>query len=116
MTRMPSVATRWLTAAAAATVLAALATPGTAAGTTTQWDSPVLVSSSQAHRETSLVVDPTNPKRQLICDPSGVPNTQHGQSYFHQSTDGGKHWHPLNVETSSTDTRKAAFEGGDCDV
>jgi len=56
------------------------------------------------------------PKRQLICDPSGVPNTDHGQSYFHLSTDGGRHWKPTNVETSSTDSRKAAFEGGDCDV
>src|SRR4051794_30197140 len=116
MTRMPSLATRWVVGAAAAAALAAVATPGTAASATTAWDAPVLVSATQAARETSLVTDPSNPKRQLVCDPSGVPNTSHGQSYFHLSTDGGKHWKPTNVETSTTDTRRAAFEGGDCDV
>ena len=44
MTRLPSVATRWLVGAAAAATLAALATPGTAASSTTSWDAPVLVS------------------------------------------------------------------------
>jgi hypothetical protein len=116
MSRMPSVATRWIVGAAAAAALAAVATPGTAATSTTKWDPPVLVSATQAARETSLVVDPTNPKRQLVCDPSGVPATGHGQSYFHLSTDGGKHWRPTNVETAATDSRKATFEGGDCDV
>ena len=116
MTRLPSVATRVVVVAAAAAAVAALATPGTAAGSTTSWDPPVLVSSNQAHRETSLVIDPTNTKRQLVCDPSGVPNTSHGQSYFHLSTDGGRHWKPTNVETAATDSRKASFEGGDCDV
>src|SRR4051794_22364838 len=116
MTRMPSLATRWVVGAAAAAALAAVATPGTAASATTAWDAPVLVSATQAARETSLVTDPSNPKRQLVCDPSGVPNTSHGQSYFHLSVDGGKHWKPTNVETAATDTRKAAFEGGDCDV
>jgi len=42
-------------------------------------------------------------KESLRRDPSGVPATGHGQSYFHFSTDGGKHWKPTNVETSSTD-------------
>jgi hypothetical protein len=116
MTHLPSVAVRWTVGFAAAAALAAVATPGTAAGSTTTWGPPVLVSSTQAARETSLVVDPTNPKRQLVCDPSGVPNTSHGQSYFHLSTDGGKKWQPTNVETAATDSRKATFEGGDCDV
>jgi hypothetical protein len=113
---MTRIATRWIVGAVAAAALAAVATPGTAASSTTAWDAPVLVSKTQAARETSLVVDPTNPKRQLVCDPSGVPATDNGQSYFHMSTDGGKHWKPTSVETSTTDTRKAAFEGGDCDV
>ncbi|MCU1591006.1 MAG: BNR/Asp-box repeat protein [Frankiales bacterium] len=116
MTRMPPLATRLLVGAAAAAALAAAASPGTAATSGTSWSAPVLVSGSQANRETSIDVDPTNPKRQLVCDPSGVPNTSHGQSYFHATSDGGRSWHPANVETSATDTRKAAFEGGDCDV
>jgi hypothetical protein len=116
MTRLPSASTRWLVGVSAAAALAAVATPGTAASSTTSWSAPVLVSKAQANRETSIDVDPTNPKRQLVCDPSGVPATDHGQSYFHITVDGGNHWKPTNVETSSTDTRKEAFEGGDCDV
>ena len=116
MTTMPSVATRWVVGIAAAAALAAVATPGSASSSTTSWNPPVLVSATKAARETSLVVDPTNPKRQLVCDPSGVPAYANGQSYFHLSTDGGKHWKSTNVETSTTDSRKAAFEGGDCDV
>lgn len=81
-----------------------------------KWGAPVLVSDIEAHRETSLALDPVDPKNLFICDPSGVPNTQYNQSYFHQSTDGGKTWKPLRVETSPTDTRNYAFEGGDCDV
>jgi hypothetical protein len=116
MTRLPSSA-RWLVGVAAAAALAAAATPGQAAPTgVTSWNPPVLVSKSQAARETSIDIDPTDGRRQLVCEPSGVPDTSDGQSYFHLSRDGGKTWKYESVETSSTDTRQAAFEGGDCDV
>ncbi|MDP9101833.1 MAG: glycoside hydrolase [Actinomycetota bacterium] len=102
---------------AAAATITGLATPGDAAGRPgPRWDKPVLVSSTQAARETSFAMDPQNTRRQFICDPSGVPNTDHGQSYFHRSRDGGRNWQGVNVETAATDTRKATFEGGDCDV
>jgi hypothetical protein len=95
----------------------ALALPGSAAtGSGTRFDAPVLISKSQAARETSYAVDPTNDRRRFVCDPSGVPAVPDGQSYFHLSTDGGKKWAYEKVETSPTDTRSAAFEGGDCDV
>jgi hypothetical protein len=117
MTRVPSPAARWLVGGIAAAALAAVATPGSAAPAgATSWNPPVLVSKSQASRETSIVLDPTDNRRQLVCDPSGVPDTRDGQSYFHLSNDGGKTWHFESVETSATDSRKAAFEGGDCDV
>ncbi|HVE73878.1 MAG TPA: sialidase family protein [Mycobacteriales bacterium] len=106
-------------AVASAVALTALvtATPGAAATPSPpRWDAPVLVSEKQAARETSIVLDPTNPKRQFICSPSGVPATSTGQSYFYLSSDGGKTWRYENVEDSATDNRKAAFEGGDCDV
>jgi hypothetical protein len=80
------------------------------------WQAPVLVSDNQAHRETSLALDPTNPDNLFICDPSGVPNLPNNQSYFHQSKDGGKTWKFLRVETDQTDMRNYAYEGGDCDV
>ncbi|MFN2545661.1 MAG: sialidase family protein [Actinomycetota bacterium] len=83
---------------------------------TAGWENPVLVSTTQAHRETSLALNPVNPNNMAVCDPSGVPNTANGQSYFHRSTDGGLHWTFMKVETAATDPRKAAFEGGDCDV
>src|SRR4051794_15857177 len=99
----------FLTALVAATATGAAAAP---AG----WEPPVLVSATQAARETSLVLSPTDPNLRAICDPSGVPATGTGQSYFHRSDDGGSTWKFMSVETSATDPRKAAFEGGDCDV
>jgi hypothetical protein len=93
-----------------------LAAPGLAAAPASPWQAPVLVSGTQAARETSLVVDPTNPRRQFVCDPSGVPATGTGQSYFYTSADGGRKWSYKDVEGGVTDTRNAAFEGGDCDV
>jgi hypothetical protein len=102
-------------AVASVTALTATATPGTAA-TGPRWNAPVLVSDKQAARETSLAIDPTDPRRQFVCDPSGVPAVEDGQSYFHLSTDGGRTWRAEDVETTATDTRNAAFEGGDCDV
>lgn len=80
------------------------------------WEKPALVSATLAHRETSLAVDPTDTSHLFICDPSGVPNTQYNQSYFHASSDAGKTWKFMRVETSTTDTREHAYEGGDCDV
>jgi hypothetical protein len=80
------------------------------------WETPVLVSATQAHRETSLALSPTDPNVMSVCDPSGVPNTANNQSYFHRSLDGGRTWSFMRVETSQTDTRMYAFEGGDCDV
>ncbi|MDQ3877819.1 MAG: hypothetical protein M3290_05645, partial [Actinomycetota bacterium] len=56
------------------------------------WEKPSLVSNTLAHRETSLAVDPTDASHLFICDPSGVPNTQYNQSYFHASSDAGKTW------------------------
>ena len=76
----------------------------------------MLVSASQAARETSIDIDPTSTQRQLICDPSGVPAVQNGHSYFHLTTDGGRSWKPEDVESSLADSRRATFEGGDCDV
>ncbi|HEX8004154.1 MAG TPA: sialidase family protein [Mycobacteriales bacterium] len=107
----------WWAAAAAVSVAVLTAPSGTAAERPTKgWDTPVLVSGTQAHRETSLAINPRNPSQMLICDPSGVPAVEDGQSYFHLSTDGGRKWRAIDVEPSSTDTRNAAFEGGDCDV
>ena len=107
---------RWILAAAATAIVAALTVPGRADAGVTGWAKPVLVSKKQAHRETSLVLDPTNLRNQMICDPSGVPDTGDGQSYFHRTSDGGKTWHFQDVEGGTTDTRNYAFEGGDCDV
>ncbi len=94
---------------------AALTLPGHAAAPAASFNPPVLVSSTQAARETSLDLDPTNSRRAFICEPAGVPATGTGQSYFHLSNDGGKKWAYENVEDGG-DTRSAAFEGGDCDV
>jgi hypothetical protein len=114
MTRLPA---RWIVGASAVAALAAVATPGSAAtSSATTWSAPVLVSATQAARETSIDIDPTDTRRQLICDPSGVPAVQDGHSYFHISNDGGKSWRAEDVENSLTDTRRATFEGGDCDV
>ena len=82
----------------------------------TAWQAPVLVSGTQAHRETSLALNPADPTQMFVCDPSGVPNTAGNQSYFHRSADGGATWKYTDVEGGTTDTRNYAFEGGDCDV
>ena len=100
-------------------VAVAAATAPVAVGETVAplvFDAPVLVSESQAARETSLALNPADPDDRFICEPSGVPATGNGHSYYHHSTDGGRSWKAITVETSATDTRKAAFEGGDCDV
>lgn len=108
---------RWLLLTCAAGAVAALALPGSAGPATVKgWSAPVLVSKTQAHRETSIAVDPRDAKTQIVCDPSGVPNTDGGQSYFHLSSDSGKTWRYVDIEGAVTDTRNYAFEGGDCDV
>src|SRR5688500_17141036 len=81
-----------------------------------RWSDPVLVSSDQAHRETSLAINPKEPSEMFICAPSGVPNTENNQSYFHATKDARKTWKPLRVEGGSDDLRNSAVEGGDCDV
>lgn len=91
-----------------------LGTPSTLP--TPTWAPPVLVHGTQAHRETSIALSPTNPNLMTVCDPSGVPATATNQSYFHRSTNGGNNWAPLDVEGPATDPRNYAFEGGDCDV
>ncbi|MDQ3981438.1 MAG: glycoside hydrolase [Actinomycetota bacterium] len=81
------------------------------------WRAPVLVSADQAHRETSLAINPRNEKVMLACAPSGVPNTQNNQSYFHVSRTGGRTWEPVRIENDdANDPRAYTFEGGDCDV
>lgn len=81
------------------------------------WQAPVLVSADQAHRETSLAINPENERVMLACAPSGVPNTSYNQSYFHVSRNGGRTWEPVRVENEdSNDPRQYTFEGGDCDV
>lgn len=80
------------------------------------WNDVVLVSSTLSHRETSLAIDPTDEDHMFLCAPSGTPNTQYGQSYFHQTKDAGATWNYLRVETEATDGRQHAYEGGDCDV
>jgi photosystem II stability/assembly factor-like uncharacterized protein len=81
------------------------------------WKAPVLVSADQAHRETSLALSPKNESVMLACAPSGVPNTQGNQSYFHRSRNGGRTWEPVRVENDDEgDARTYTFEGGDCDV
>jgi hypothetical protein len=107
----------WSVATAAVAGLALLTPSGTAQTRTAPgWEAPVLVSGNQAARETSLAINPKNEKHLFVCEPSGVPAVGNGQSYFHFSSDGGKRWRPMDVETSQTDTRSYAFEGGDCDV
>ncbi|HEU0133091.1 MAG TPA: sialidase family protein [Mycobacteriales bacterium] len=105
---------RWAAAALAAAGAAVLAVP-TQAAPRTSWEKPVLVHAQQASRETSLAIDPTDSRRQFVCDPSGVPDVFDGQSYFHVTNDGGHKWKPIRVE-GTVDSRQAAFEGGDCDV
>jgi hypothetical protein len=81
----------------------------------TGWDAVKPVSLRKAHRESSLAVNPVNENEMLVCDPSGVPNTAEGHSYFHVTRDGGTTWSDLVVEPPG-DSRSYAFEGGDCDV
>lgn len=69
-----------------------------------------------AARETSIALGPAGTATVLACDPSGVPNTSGGQSYFYLSTDAGLSFTDLDVEVEDTDLRQYAFEGGDCDV
>lgn len=112
---MPTKPLLVLTAGALALTVAAA--PGTAGPVAAKgWDSPVLVSATKAARETSLVINPRNEREMFLCEPSGVPAVGDGQSYFYRTVDGGKKWHYVDVETATTDTRSAAFEGGDCDV
>ncbi|HEV3472531.1 MAG TPA: sialidase family protein [Actinomycetota bacterium] len=80
------------------------------------WREPVLVSSNEAHREMSLALSPKDPNLMIACAPSGVPNRQYNQSYFHISRDGGRKWEFEDVEGGQTDTRNYFYEGGDCDV
>src|SRR4051812_7562818 len=89
-----------------------VAAAGSAPATATTWNDPVLVSTTQAHRETSLALSPVDDSR-FICDPSGVPNTEYNQSYFHVSHDGGASWAPIRVEGDQSDLRNETFEGGD---
>lgn len=81
----------------------------------TGWNAVQAVSVRKAARESSLAVNPVNESEMLVCDPSGVPNTAEGHSYFHVSRDGGSSWSELEVEPVG-DPRENAFEGGDCDV
>ena len=80
------------------------------------WGPVTPVSFTHAHREASLAISPVDESLMFLCAPSGVPNTAEGQSFFHVSRDGGQTWSYLQVETDSADTRRYAFEGGDCDV
>lgn len=81
-----------------------------------EWHKPVLISANEAHRETSLALSPKDPKLMIACAPSGVPNRQYNQSYFHISDDGGHSWKFEDVEEGEGDTREYFYEGGDCDV
>ncbi|HEX9892219.1 MAG TPA: sialidase family protein [Actinomycetota bacterium] len=103
-----------------AVVMVALLTSIGEAGETADveglWADPVLVSTNQASREASIALSPIDPNLMAICGPSGVPNIPNNQSYFHRSKNGGKTWSFMQVEAAQTDTRRYAFEGGDCDV
>src|SRR5204862_4349932 len=107
---------RWVGLAASVALIAVMPAGNAAKTERHVWGHVHLVSDSLAHRETSLAIDPTNTNHLFLCDPSGVPNIPYNQSYFHVSTDGGRHWSYMRVESSLTDTRTYAFEGGDCDV
>jgi hypothetical protein len=80
------------------------------------WNEPVLVSRTHASVETSLAINPRDERELLACSPSGVPAVYDRQSHFFRSTDGGRAWSYVHVEQAFTDTRRYAFEGGDCDV
>ena len=93
-----------------------LTAPSSSAPAKPRWTAPVLISQSESGREMSFAISPANPQVMAACAPSGVPNTQNGESYFHRSTDGGRHWSTMKVETAADDLRKRTYEGGDCDV
>lgn len=76
----------------------------------------MFISNTAANRETSIAVNPANNQDEFLCDPSGVPAYQTGQSYFWRTANKGRTWKYTSVETSSSDTRKDTFEGGDCDT
>ncbi|HEX9712574.1 MAG TPA: sialidase family protein [Actinomycetota bacterium] len=79
------------------------------------WNDVAPVHFQKANRESSLALDPTDPNIMTMCDPSGVPATGEGHSFFYLSIDGGDSWSELDPEAPG-DTRSYAFEGGDCDV
>ena len=106
----------WLGAAMLTAAVGATTPARGAAPKSTGWNPPVAVSTKQAARETSIVMNPRNPNHLFICEPSGVPAVDHGSSFYYMSSDGGKKWRAVDVETATTDTRSYAFEGGDCDV
>ncbi|HEY7875070.1 MAG TPA: sialidase family protein, partial [Actinomycetota bacterium] len=109
---------RWIGLAGALALIALVPSVNAKAPKRRVWSKPVLVSHEFAHRETSIAINPSdrNPKHIFVCDPSGVPNTQHNQSFFHLSKDGGKSWEFIRVENDFGDSRNYFFEGGDCDV
>lgn len=109
---------RWMGLLGAVAVMALVPSVQAEKGPRRMWSKPVLVSKDLAHRETSIAINPSerSPKTIFVCDPSGVPNTEHNQSYFHISHDGGKKWEYVRVENEFSDTRNYFFEGGDCDV
>ncbi len=76
----------------------------------------VNMTSGSSARETSLALSPTDPNLLFACDPSGVPAVGNGHSYFYVSHDNGTTWSDVDNEDQQVDLRKAAFEGGDCDV
>lgn len=110
-------AERVLVAATSVALCAAVA-PSSSAGRFggKGWDDPVVISRTQASLEISLAINPRDERQLAVCGPAGFPAVADGQSYFHRSVDGGRRWSYLDVETAATDTRSAAFEGGDCDV
>jgi hypothetical protein len=69
-----------------------------------------------AHRETSLALGSDGLR--FACDPSGVPNTRDGHSFYYLSRDNGTTWSDVQAEqpAQQLDPRALAFEGGDCDV
>ncbi len=104
-----------LTLVAATVIGSAVAAPAGRAAPA-RWAAPVLISETQAAREISLVQSPADQRLLAACAPSGVPATDHEQSYFHVSRDAGTTWEGMDVETAELDTRAYAFEGGDCDI
>lgn len=80
------------------------------------WGAVGIINTTASQRETSLAISPLDDDLLFACAPSGVPSIANGQSYFHVSRDGGASWSYLEVETGTTDPRRFAFEGGDCDV